>query len=241
MTRLTALALMFLCSLIEARAGETASEPAEPSATEPSGADSSYDCPYCAAASVNSIAAKAGLPIFTDWLDAKARHQVDLRRIAFTDQDGTQGQLDSLIDRPTLVTFFYTRCQNNSKCTAVISQLASLQRQLKKEHQDNSYRIICITYEPQYDDPQHLKSYGADRGIEFNEAVRLLQLSLADQEIAIKRLHPPVSYNSEWVTSHGVELTLLDPKSRMVRKYHTVIWNNDQVIQDLNKVLAESP
>jgi protein SCO1/2 len=197
-------------------------------------------CQHCATAPALKIAPQAGVPLSTDWLEIKARPQIDLKHIDFTDQNGAKGQLDQLIDRPTLITFFYTRCQNSSKCTAVISHLASLTKLLEAHDLQDSCRIVGITYEPQHDEPQRLKRYGVDRGIEFNDAVRFLQLSSSDQSNVLERLQSPVNYNSGWVTSHGVELVFLDSKSRLVRKYHTLIWSNERIVDDLNKVLAET-
>ena len=52
-------------------------------------------------------------------------------------------------------------------------------------------------------------------------------------------MNAPVNYNAGWVNTHGVELSLLDCKGGLVRKYHTLLWNNDQVLEDLRQVLQQ--
>ena len=55
----------------------------------------------------------------------------------------------------------------------------------------------------------------------------------------VDEIQAPANYNAGWINTHGVELSLLDRSGRVVRKYHTVLWDNDQVVKDLQQVLAE--
>ena len=48
----------------------------------------------------------------------------------------------------------------------------------------------------------------------------------------------PANYNAGWINTHGIELSLLDAHGRVVRKYQTLLWDNDQVVKDLKRVLA---
>ena len=49
-----------------------------------------------------------------------------------------------------------------------------------------------------------------------------------------------MGYNAGYVNSHGIELYLIDAKKRLVRKYHTVLWNNADVLRDISRVLMEN-
>src|SRR5262245_16263481 len=68
----------------------------------------------------------------TAWIaaiDRKSNAEFD---IAFMNQDGETGVLRDLVDRPTLITFFYTRCQNNYKCSAALTRFTALQKMIHR-------------------------------------------------------------------------------------------------------------
>jgi cytochrome oxidase Cu insertion factor (SCO1/SenC/PrrC family) len=48
-----------------------------------------------------------------------------------------------------------------------------------------------------------------------------------------------VNFSAGWVNTHGVELSLVDAQGRIVRQYETTIWDNDQVVADVQRLMAE--
>ncbi|HYI09371.1 MAG TPA: SCO family protein [Thermoanaerobaculia bacterium] len=175
----------------------------------------------------------------TPWTPAAERKPLQNLDIPFKDQDGRDGVLGKVIDKPVLVTFFYTRCQNSKKCSMAVTRLTGLQRQLAKAGIDDRVRLLAISYEPQFDTPERLHRYATDRGLQPTPNALLLQLDAARNQNLVDQLNAPANYNAGWINTHGVELTLLDAHGRPVRKYHTVLWNNEQVIADVQRVLAE--
>lgn len=180
-----------------------------------------------------------GSPLSTGWIPADRRSRMQSLDIAFKNQDGEPGVLSDLINQPVLITFFYTRCQNNRKCSAAVGRLAALQRQLKQAGLEDRVRLLAITYEPQFDSPERINRYGTDHGLQFGQQAMALQLDVKRQQRLIDELQAPVSFNAGWVNTHGVELSLLDAKGRLVRQYHTLLWHNDQVAGDLQRVIPE--
>jgi protein SCO1/2 len=169
-------------------------------------------------------------------VDARATPEVD---VAVTDQDGKSRRLDDLLDRPVLVAFFYTRCQNDSKCSMTLLHLANLQRQLASQHLSDKVRLLAISYEPQHDTPERLTRFATDRGFSPGEDALLLRVDPERQQQVVDELLVPVSYNTAWVSAHGIECSLLDARGRLVRKYSTVLWDNDKVVTDLKRLLTE--
>ena len=178
-------------------------------------------------------------PLYTPWVPADQRTLLRNRDIAFRDHDGRAGNLGNLLDKPTVITFFYTRCQNARKCSMVISCLGALQRQLVKAGIAGQVRLLAITYEPQFDTPDRLNRYATDRGLRLGENALTLQLESGRHQSLVDELQAPVNYNAGWVNTHGVELSLLDAKGRLVRQYHTLLWDNDEVMEDLRRVIME--
>ena len=97
-----------------------------------------------------------GLSLFTAWIPSDQRSRLRNADIALRDHDGKPRVLDELLNQPTLITFFYSRCQNASRCSMVMSQLAFLQEELVRAGIHEEVRLIAITYEPQFDTPERI-------------------------------------------------------------------------------------
>lgn len=175
----------------------------------------------------------------TPWIAAADRKALQNLDIAFKDHDGRDGVLAKVVDKPLLVTFFYTRCQNSKKCSMAVSRLGTLQRRLAKAGLEEKVRLLAISYEPQFDTPDRLHRYATDRGFALGTNALTLQLDPDRNQRLVEELSAPANYNAGWINTHGVELTLLDAHARPVRKYHTVLWDDDQVVEDVKRLLAE--
>jgi protein SCO1 len=174
----------------------------------------------------------------TEWLDPAQRPAVGPLRGAYRDQDGAAGLFERLVDRPMAISFFYTRCENPRKCAAAVSQMAALQRELESAGLADRVRLLLISYEPHYDTPARLRSYGASRGLRFGPGALMISLDESAHSGVARALEAPVNTISGWVNVHGVALMLLDARGRLARRYHTVLWNNADVAADL-RLLAD--
>lgn len=184
---------------------------------------------------------KPGPALVTAWVPASERKPLTNVDIALRDHDGRARTLAALLDRPVLLTFFYTRCQNAGKCSLAVSQLAVLQRQLTRARIHDKVRLVAITFEPQFDSPERMSRFATARGLRLGEQALAVQLDSDRHPHLVKELEMPVSYNTGWVSTHGVEASLLDARGRVVRKYTTLLWDNDQVLHDLERVIGERP
>lgn len=184
-------------------------------------------------------AAHAPQPIASEFLLAPKRTRLKNLDIAYKDHDGRDGVIRNLVDRPMLITFFYSRCQNSKKCSMAVSRLSALQRQLAQAGIDERVRLLAISYEPQFDTPERINSFASARGLRLGQNALALQLDSAREQQLTDELQAPVNFSSGWVNTHGVELSLLDADGRVVRQYHTMLWDNDQVLKDVQRLLAE--
>lgn len=181
----------------------------------------------------------AGIPLATPWLEPARRSRLQNLNIPLIDSSGRAHSLDGLVDRPILLTFFYTRCQNAGKCPATIAQLAALQRDLTSQGIESKVRLVAITFEPQFDTPDRLERFVRDRGLTPDSHTLAVQLDVGRQSKLTDELRVPVAYNAGWVSSHGVEAALLDRQGRVVRKYVTLHWDNAVVVDDFVRLLKE--
>jgi len=177
--------------------------------------------------------------LMTVWAPIAERAPLHNLDITYKNHDGQAGVLRDLVGKPLVVTFFYTRCQNARKCSIAISRLAGLQRQLVQAGMDDRVRLLAITYEPQFDTPERIHRFATDRGLQLGANAQAIQLDTKRNRLLVEELQAPANYNAGWINTHGIELTLLDAQGRVVRKYQTLLWDNEQVVKDLERVLAE--
>jgi protein SCO1 len=176
--------------------------------------------------------------LVTPWIEPSERRPLNIVDIRYTNQDGASGVLGGLMNKPTVVAFFYTRCQNAAKCSMTMSRLAALQRTLRAQGLDSKARVLGITYEPQFDTPDRIHRFGSDRGFVFGPDAQALRTDTEGLKRLVDVIEAPVNYNAGWVNTHGVELTLFDGRGRLVRKYHSIAWENSAVAADLKRVVS---
>lgn len=174
----------------------------------------------------------------TPWRAPAERPEIDLLDVRITDHKGTDRILGDLIDRPALLVFFYTRCQNAGKCSMSVGRLAHLQRGLRSAGIDRSIRLLAITFEPAHDTPERLKRFVQDRGLVLGEYAMTGRIHEADHQAFIRELDIPVSYSAGWVNTHGVEAVLLDAAGRLTRRYAANGWTVERIAQDLERLGA---
>jgi cytochrome oxidase Cu insertion factor (SCO1/SenC/PrrC family) len=172
------------------------------------------------------------------WLapDKRGDKLPDLR---VADQAGETHRLADLCDRPTAVSFVYTRCTNPNKCPKVVAEFASLQKLLAAEGLDERVRLLVMTYDPKHDTPAVLKGYGEKLGLRFTPGVRMIRPLDGGEAALFDQLQVAVNYDSAGVNVHGVQLYLFDRKGRVARRYQSVFWENAEVVADLKRLVAE--
>ena len=60
--------------------------------------------------------------------------------------------------RPSVVTFFYTRCMNPEKCSLTITKLARMQKRIRDEGLHGRVNIGAFSYDPAFDLPRRLRA-----------------------------------------------------------------------------------
>jgi cytochrome oxidase Cu insertion factor (SCO1/SenC/PrrC family) len=204
------------------------------------------DPPVAAAAIVPEIktARKISLrggddPVVSPWLEETDRIALP-EHLSFADHDGRPVAATDLRGRPVAMAFVYTRCINPRKCPLVTSTMAELQREIKSAGLATDVALSIVTYDPAYDTPLTLLSYGKKFGIDLGRDFMMLQPTVETKGRLFDALSLAVNYDSRGeVNVHGIQLVLLDRNFRFVRSYHSVLWENASVVQDLQRLVAE--
>lgn len=163
-----------------------------------------------------------------------------MRELVLEDQDGARVRFeDALMGRPTIVVFFYTRCDNPRKCSLTVSKLGGVQAMLAEEGLLDAIGTAAITYDPAYDLPARLLPYGRARRMIEHPRHKLLR-SVADHERLRGYFQTGVSFLSSIVSRHRIECFLLDAEGRVRASFTRTQWDEAEVVRAA-KALLEAP
>jgi cytochrome oxidase Cu insertion factor (SCO1/SenC/PrrC family) len=155
----------------------------------------------------------------------------ELADLALEDQDGTRLSFsETFAGRPTVLTFFYTRCQNPGKCSLTVTRLARLARSCAAEGLEAN--VAGITYDPAFDRPARLRTYGADRGMAFSARCRLLR-TLGPFDPVRATFELGVGFGPATVNRHRLELFVLNPAMAATAQFERRLWGETTVLDAL--------
>jgi protein SCO1/2 len=207
----------------------------------------------CALAAMSADAA-AGEPreescctLESGWADAfrrvirVRRESESVKSVVFEDQNGASIRFDELfIGHPSIVVFFYTRCDNPLKCSLTVTKLARIQSLLAERGLADRIQTAAITYDPAYDLPNRLSAYGKNRGVRMDARNRMLRAVDGNERL---RAHFAlgVSFIESLVNRHRIEAYVLDREGRIAASFERVRWDEHEVVNRAVEVLHEGP
>ena len=104
------------------------------------------------------------------------RPATDVAGVRFQDHAGTELTFaDAFHGHPSIVVFFYTRCDNPTKCPLTMYRFGSLQRLLQQSGLGDAIGMAAITYDPEYDRAERLLQYAQSWGAKPSAAHRILR------------------------------------------------------------------
>jgi protein SCO1 len=164
------------------------------------------------------------------------RSTAGLSQIELQNQDGIRTSFGQIFGgRTSVIVFFYTRCMNPDKCSRSIGQLARVHRLIGESLADCTAMVAGITYDPEFDLPERLRRYGADRGMRFDDRCQLFR-STGPFSVIRDGLQLGVGYGSSTVNRHRIELIIVDPAGRIVESNVRRLWDEHAVADALATV-----
>jgi protein SCO1 len=174
------------------------------------------------------------------WMHPTRGTSSSIDSTVFEDQNGDTITFPEYFrGRPTIVVFFYTRCDNPLKCSLTITKLARIQKLLETEGLADQINTAGITYDPGFDLPQQLLNYGKHRGIHFTSQHRLLRTQDGLDSLR-KHFQLGVNFIESLVNRHRIELYILDAKGQTAGYFGRIQWNERDVVNRAIEVLKEN-
>jgi protein SCO1/2 len=157
--------------------------------------------------------------------------------VELQDQDGrTLTFAEFFHQTPSIVVFFYTRCDNPNKCSLTITKLARLQHALASVDPEGGLRLAAISYDAGFDVPSRLKAYGLNRGVVFGDNVRFFRTLSAFQTLQ-DYFQLGVNFGDVLVNRHTIELFILDQSGGIVEAHTRLQWDPAEILHRARQLL----
>jgi protein SCO1/2 len=183
----------------------------------------------------------AGLGGVLTWPFARRAASESVAEVMFEDHDGeaiAYGEFFS--GQPSIVAFFYTRCDNPLKCSLTVTKLARVQQQLADRALCGRVRTAGITYDPGFDLPARLRSYGRSRQLRMDGQHRLLR-AVHGLEPLRRHFRLGVNFVESLVNRHRIEIYVLDAAGRVAASFTRLRWSEGEVIDRAEALLNDRP
>ncbi|HYJ87560.1 MAG TPA: SCO family protein [Pyrinomonadaceae bacterium] len=159
-------------------------------------------------------------------------------------QDGKAIRIQDYKGKTLLLTFIFTRCQDPNQCTLMSAHFAALNQELQKQPAlyDKTH-LLSISFDPEYDTPKVLRSYGAaNTGKYTDETFDHWEFASGspDEVKGIAqffglRYHKDEQTGNEQII-HSLRTAIIGPDSKIIKIYRGNEWKPDEVLKDLQSV-----
>jgi protein SCO1/2 len=173
------------------------------------------------------------------WAPKSRRGSEPIETIVFEDHMGESIIFkDFFRGQPSIVVFFYTRCDNPIKCSLTVAKLAGMQKLLVAQGVADRIHTAAITYDPAFDLPERLRVYGQDRGVRLDTRHRMLR-SIDHNDALREHFELGVNFVESLVNRHRIEVYILDAKGRIAISFERIHWDEQQVVTRAIELLNE--
>jgi protein SCO1/2 len=171
------------------------------------------------------------------WARISRRGCEPIEQTVFEDHDGASITFNEFFrGHPSIVVFFYTRCDNPLKCSLTVTKLARVQKLLEARGVSDQIHTGAITYDPAYDLPKRLRSYGKDRDLRMDAHHRILRATEGADALR-DHFKLGVNFIESLVNRHRIEVYILDAAGRIAASFERIHWDEQQVVDRAVEVL----
>jgi protein SCO1 len=169
----------------------------------------------------------------------KSEHAKDISALRLQDHTGSELTFaEAFQGRPSIVVFFYTRCDNPAKCPLTMYRFGSLQRLLQQSGYGDAIGLAAITYDPEYDRPDRLLQYAQSWGATPSPAHRIMR-TVGDFAALSDYFELGVNFSASGIVNrHQLEAFVLDSSGRIAHAVTRRRWDEQEL---MNLAVALQP
>ena len=168
----------------------------------------------------------------------------DVPDFGLVNQDGKRVHLAQYRGQALALTFIYTRCPMPDQCTLMSNNFAAIDQELQK--QPDIYaktHLLTISFDPEYDSPKVLRSYGASHtGRYTDETFQHWEFAggSADevkgiaQYFGLRYFHDTESGQDQVI--HSLRTVVIGPDGKLFKLYRGNEWKPAEIVGDLQSL-----
>jgi protein SCO1/2 len=173
---------------------------------------------------------------------APVRHaSTDVSSLRLQDHTGTESSFAEIFHgRPSIVVFFYTRCDNPAKCPLTMYKFGSLQRLLQQSGLCDAIGTAAITYDPDYDRPERLLQFARSWGVAPSPRHRILR-TVGGFSTLSDYFELGVNFGASGIVNrHQLEAFVLDERGRIAHVVRRRRWDEAELVRLASSLVAVS-
>jgi protein SCO1/2 len=161
-------------------------------------------------------------------------------------QDGKAIRIHDYRGKALVLTFIYTRCQQPDQCTLMSNNFAAVDQELQKQPELYAKtHLLSISFDPEYDTPKVLRSYGAAfTGRYSDETFTHWEFASGStdevkgiaQYFGMRYYLDSESGNQQAI--HSLRTAVIGPESKVIKVYRGNEWKPEEVVSDLRAAAA---
>ena len=165
-----------------------------------------------------------------------------------TNQDGKRIHLAQYRGKTLALTFVYTRCPQPDQCTLMSTNFAAVDKELQKEPDVYAKtHLLTISFDPDYDTPKVLRSYGASHtGRYSDETFQHWEFATGTKDevkgvaqfFGLRYFQDTESGDEQVI--HSLRTAVVDPDGKLVKLYRGNEWKPADVVSDLNTLAGDT-
>src|SRR5713226_8737701 len=165
----------------------------------------------------------------------------DVPDFGLVNQDGKRIHLAQYRGQALALTFIYTRCPMPDQCTLMSNNFAAIDQELQK--QPDVYaktHLLTISFDPEYDSPKVLRSYGASHtGRYSDETFQHWEFATGSadevkgiaQFFGLRYFHDTESAQDQVI--HSLRTVVIGPDGKLFKLYRGNEWKPAEIVSDL--------
>lgn len=160
---------------------------------------------------------------------------------ALTNQDGKRIHLAQYRGQALALTFIYTRCPQPDQCTLMSNNFAAIDRELQKQPEVyQKTHLLSISFDPDYDTPKVLRSYGASHTERYSdESFPHWEFATGSSDevkgiaqfFGMRYYHDTESGEDQVI--HSLRTAVISPEGKLAKLYRGNEWKPEEILADL--------
>lgn len=178
---------------------------------------------------------------------AEAKMGDEVPNFALLNQDSKAIRIRDYRGKALVLTFIYTRCLDPKQCTLMSSNFAAIDQELQKQPElYKTTHLLSISFDPDYDTPKVLRSYGAaNTGRYSDEKFEHWEFATGTKDevkgiaqfFGMRYFYDTTSGQENVI--HSLRTAIIAPDGKVFKVYRGNEWKPEEAIKDLGAALEK--